>query len=449
MSLFNGKRINTDIFKIDFERMRRGWYNDKYFSNIVAILEALAVGDYLYGGSNPYGIVDADKVKVGDIEVEMQIFHRRKPYSIVTGTDKAIAMLRGATGFWDKNDTWRDTSSNLEVLSVEDGYLAPYGGDPIRVTPVMKIRGRYRDFAILETPVIGCLTRGSRLATNVYETLKAANGKPVLQFAARFDVHEAQPIDGYSYQIAVSRYNHDFGTTVTPFVSTDSQGDWWNGTGGGTVAHAYIACFLGDLSEAMVQYAAVAPLEYKRVALIDFRNDCVHDTMATIKALWRKHLEYLKKGDFEMAERFRLFGVRPDTSGSQRDVSIEPLGDPRLDCGVNPRLVWKLRKALDGAVQYLDPPFEYKKEAEQFVSGVKIIVSGGFRPDKIRMFEKLGVPVDVYGVGSYLLENCSTCGTNNDFTADITRVKVAGKWVEIAKVGRRTCENSDLAVVQL
>lgn len=449
MSLWNGKRIRPDVFKIDVERMRRGWYNDKYFSNIVVILEALAAGGYLYSGSNPRGVVNAESVKVGDIEVEMQIFHRRSPQSLVVGIDKVLAMLKQATGFWNKDGTWHDTSSELEVLAVHDGYFAPYGGNPEKVVPAMKIRGRYRDFAILETPIIGCLTRGSRLATNVYETLIAANGKPVLQFAARFDVHEAQTIDGYSYQIAIERYNHDFGASMAPFVSTDSQGDWWNGTGGGTVAHAYVACFLGDLPEAMVRYASVAPIEFKRVALIDFRNDCVGDTIATLQAFWKEYVKYLKDGNREMAERFRLSGIRPDTSGSLRDVSVERLGRTDLDCGVNPRLVWKLRETLDNAGRMLDGRFEYKEEAERFAKNVKIIVSGGFRPEKIKMFETLGVPVDVYGVGSYFLENCSKCGTNNDFTADITRVKVDGEWIEMAKVGRKTCENKDLEIVQL
>ena len=37
--------------------------------------------------------------------------------------------------------------------------------------PVLKIRGRYRDFALLETAILGVLTRASRIATNVYDVL--------------------------------------------------------------------------------------------------------------------------------------------------------------------------------------------------------------------------------------------------------------------------------------
>jgi len=41
MSLFDGKRLTNDIFKLDSERMRRGWYSDKYFVNILLMLEGV------------------------------------------------------------------------------------------------------------------------------------------------------------------------------------------------------------------------------------------------------------------------------------------------------------------------------------------------------------------------------------------------------------------------
>jgi len=75
------------------------------------------------------------------------------------------------------------------------------------------------------------------------------------------------------------------------------------------------------------------------------------------------------------------------------------------------------------------------------------VVSGGFDPEKIRRFERLGVPVDIYGVGASLLSNCSHCGTNNDFTADVVRVKLDGQWVEMAKLGRKPGSNPLLARV--
>ena len=42
MSIFDGKRLPPETFKLDVERMRRGWYSDKYFYNIVGLLTSLA-----------------------------------------------------------------------------------------------------------------------------------------------------------------------------------------------------------------------------------------------------------------------------------------------------------------------------------------------------------------------------------------------------------------------
>src|SRR5205823_1551692 len=69
--------------------------------------------------------------------------------------------------------------------------------------------------------------------------------------------------------------------------------------------------------------------------------------------------------------------------------------------GVNPQLIWNVRRALD-------------REGFQ---PVKIAVSGGFTVEKIRQFEEKGVPVDMYGVGSSLFQG------RFDFTADVVRVE--------------------------
>src|SRR5581483_7735980 len=98
---------------------------------------------------------------------------------------------------------------------------------------------------------------------------------PVLFFPARFDLHEVQAAAGYAYNIAVQRFNFDHEKDLGPFISTDAQGDWWGGAGGGTVAHAAIASFLGDTAETMMAFAALRPVGIPRIALVDFHNDCV------------------------------------------------------------------------------------------------------------------------------------------------------------------------------
>ena len=55
-------------------------------------------------------------------------------------------------------------------------------------------------------------------------------------------------------------------------------------------------------------------------------------------------------------KKYVLFGVRLDTSGGMRDVNVPPLGDPALDLGVTPRLVFNVRQALDAAWEQWDLP---------------------------------------------------------------------------------------------
>src|SRR5919198_553600 len=69
---------------------------------------------------------------------------------------------------------------------------------------------------------------------------------------------------------------------------------------------------------------------------------------------------------------------------------------------------------------------------------VKIVASGGFDAERIREFERDGVPVDAYGVGSSLLRG------QNDFTADV--VMTDGR--PAAKVGRRFRPNARLELVE-
>jgi len=450
MSLFDGKRLPVSTFKIDVDRMRRGWYSDKYFANIVTVLAALSERGYQFSGANSElekSGVAVHEIPTGDVRVEMQYFTRRSPQSVVVGVDKVLAILKECTGYFDAGGEWVSTYDKLEVEAVQDGFLASYSGDPRRITPVIKIRGRYRDFAMLETPTLGALTRGSRVATNVYEVQVAAGGKQVLFFPARFDAHEVQAADGYAYHIAVELYNRTHDSAVLSAVSTDEQGDWWGGAGGGTVAHSAIACFLGDTAETVLQFASVLPPEAHRIALVDFNNDCIGDSLASMKAMFKRYMELEDAGNHVEARKYVLYGVRPDTGSNLVDKSLEPLGDKKLDRGVNARLVFKLRREIDRAYETWQIPFTWLERAKEYCRNVKITVTGGFTPKKIRDFEENNVPADVYGVGSYLFSNSSENGTNNDFTADVVRVEIDGVWHDLHKVGRLPCDNPALELV--
>ncbi|HEX7091982.1 MAG TPA: nicotinate phosphoribosyltransferase [Longimicrobiales bacterium] len=347
------KRLDPEIFQLPVEKMRSGYYSDKYFTRARDVL--------LAQGHNPV--------------VTMQVFTKKRAW--LGGVDEAIAILKLCLtdGF-----RWED----LEVHALRDGdAVEPW-------ETVMLITGPYAAFAHLETLYLGVLSRRTKVATNTRKVVEAAWPKTVMFFPARHDHWLVQTGDGYAAHIAGA-----IG------VSTDAQASWWGSEGVGTVPHALIACYDGDTVRATVAFAETMPDDVRVVSLVDFENDCVGTALSVARALGP-----------------RLYGVRLDTSETLVDRSIFPqMGrfDPR---GVNPQLVWNVRRALD-------------REGFQHV---QIVVSGGFDAEKIRHFEELGVPVDSYGVGSSLFKD------RYDFTADV--VLVEGK--PLAKAGRRYQPNPRL-----
>ena len=341
-------RLDPALFDLPVEKMRAGWYSDAYFNH--------ARDTLLQDGRHPH--------------VVMQVF--QKKHAWLGGMDEAIAILKLCSHDYD----------GLEIRALYDGdRVEPY-------EPVMHIEGDYTAFAHLETAYLGTLARRTLVTTNVVHVLQAANGKPVIFMPARHDHHRVQAGDGYAAHVAGQVLGTDVG------VTSDEQASWWGGRGIGTVPHALIGAYGGDTVTAAQKFAEWAPAEMNVTVLVDFENDSVRTALEVADAL----------GD-------RLWGVRLDTSESLVDRSLlDELGDFK-PTGVNERLVWKVRDALDAA--------GYER--------IKILVSGGFTVEKIGQFENAGVPVDAYGVGSWLIRG------SNDFTADI--VLTDGK--PSAKVGRR------------
>jgi nicotinate phosphoribosyltransferase len=351
-------RLRPDVFDLPVEKMRAGWYTDAYFNHARATL--------LQDERRP--------------RVVMQVF--QKNHAWLGGMDEAIAILKLCTDEFDA----------LEVRALYDGdRIEPY-------EPVMHIEGDYTSFAHLETPVLGTLARRTLITTNVVRVLEAANGKPIIFMPARHDHHRVQTGDGYAAYTAGQVVGAEIG------VTTDEQASWWGGRGIGTVPHALIASYGGDTVLAARKFADWAAPDMNVTVLVDFENDSVRTALEVADAL----------GD-------RLWGVRLDTSESLVDRSLwGEMGDFR-PTGVNERLVWKVRDALDAS--------GYER--------LRIVASGGFTAEKIRSFEENGVPVDAYGVGSSLIRG------SNDFTGDI--VITDGK--PSAKVGRHYRESTRLEPV--
>ncbi len=352
------KRLDPAIFDLPVEKMRAGWYTDAYFNHTRATL--------IEDGRHP--------------NVVMQVFQKRHAY--LGGMDEALAILKLCA----------DTFSDLTVHALYDGdSIEPYES-------VLTIEGDYTAFAHLETVYLGTLSRRTLITTNTVNVLRAANGKPVIFMAARHDHHRVQTGDGYSAYVAGQIVGAPIG------VTTDEQASWWGGTGLGTVPHSLIASYGGDTVAAAKHFAEWAPDDMNITVLVDFENDSIRTALDVARALGP-----------------RLWGVRLDTSEALVDRSLwEELGDFK-PTGVNPRLVWKVREALDG---------------EGFDS-VRIVVSGGFTVEKIVEFEESDVPVDAYGIGSSLIRG------SNDFTADI----VMTDGTPSAKVGRHYRPSQRLELV--
>jgi nicotinate phosphoribosyltransferase len=230
-------RVPPERFQLPVERIRDGYYSDKYF---------VRTRDVLVGAKrNP--------------QVTMQVFQKQDAW--LGGTDEAIAVLRTCltSGY-----SWGD----IEVLALRDGD---------RVAPretAMLITGPYIAFAHLETVYLGVMARRTRVATNTRLVVEAAWPKPVMFFPARFDHWLVQTGDGYAAHIAGA-----IG------VSTDAQASWWGSSGIGTVPHSLIAAFGGDTVAASVAFAEQMPGDVRVITLVDFDNDCVGTSLAVARAL--------------------------------------------------------------------------------------------------------------------------------------------------------------------
>jgi nicotinate phosphoribosyltransferase len=304
--------------------------------------------------------------------VTMQVFGKTEAF--LGGVDEAIAILKLCAIEWPE----------LEVHALHEGDEIEPG------ETVLLIEGPYDAFAHLETLYLGVLARRTRVGTNTRRVVEAAAPKEIMFFPARHDHWLVQTGDGYAAHFAGA-----IG------VSTDAQASWWGSQGVGTVPHALIAAYGGDTVLATRKFAEQIGPEVRLISLVDFENDCVRTSVEVARAL----------GD-------RLYGVRLDTSEMLVDRSLWNQMGTFKPTGVNPQLVWNVRRGLDQAG----------------FPGVKIVVSGGFTVEKIRDFERERVPVDGYGVGSSLFQG------RFDFTADV--VLVDGR--PCAKVGREYRPNSRL-----
>ncbi len=263
-----------------------------------------------------------------------------------------------------------------EVKALLDKVLPPGSeawslseGEPIqRKEVVLRITAPYQSFGIYETAIIGSLAHGSGWATAARECVEAAQGIPIMSFGAR---HVHPLVSGVMDYAAVAGGCQSCSSAVGANLAGVSPA--------GTMPHALIL-IMGDTAKATVAFDKHMPPEVPRISLVDTFKDEAEESVLVAQAM---------KG--------RLSGVRLDTPSERGRVTAD--------------LTKEVRARLDLA--------GFKE--------VRIFVSGGLDPERIRYFIENKSPVDGFGVGSYI-----SGAKPIDFTADIHEVE--GK--PVAKRGR-------------
>lgn len=232
---------------------------------------------------------------------------------------------------------------------------------------VMRIRGSYGAFGMHETTLLGILSSSCAWATAARECVEAADGRPVLVFGAR---HLHPAVAPVMESIAVKLGGCTAASCVLGAKLCGREPS-------GTVPHAAIL-IMGDTLKLAEAYDAALPPEIGRTFLVDTFHDECEEALRLARAM----------GD-------RLGAVRLDTPSERGGVTAE--------------LVREMR---------------YRLNAEGF-GRVKIVVSGGLNPARIRELSAAGA--DVFGVGSYIAH-----AVPMDMTMDLKEID--GK--PVAKRGR-------------
>ena len=283
------------------EAIRDGTATDAYFERTETALKS--------AGRNPHVVMEvtADQFPTGSFE-------------LFAGVADAAHLLEGRP---------------VDVDALREGQLFDGG-------PVMRIEGRYLDFARYETSLLGLLSQASGFATNALQARLAAPDSQVLSFGARH-VHP-------SIAAVVER-----SALLAGFdgISHVAAGEVLGREASGTMPHSLVICFgRGNQEAAWRAFDEAVEPDVPRIALCDTYADEVEETLRAVETL----------GD-------NLDGVRLDTTGSRR--------------GDFEHIVREVRWELD-ARGYDD---------------LLIFLSGGIGPETMRQLRDLA---DGFGIGGHI-----------------------------------------------
>lgn len=231
---------------------------------------------------------------------------------------------------------------------------------------VMRIIGSYREFGIFETVILGILASSCGWATAARECKEACGGKPFIIFGSRHVHPSVAPV--MERAAVIGGANGASNILAAKILGVEPSG---------TLPHASFL-IAGDTLPVAIAYDEISPKDHKRTVLIDTFKDEVEEALRIAKALGKN-----------------LYAIRLDTPSERGGVTAE--------------LVKEVRARLD-------------IEGYGFV---KIFVSGGLYPEKIRQLSEAGA--DAFGIGSYI-----SGASAIDMTMDLKEIE--GK--PVAKRGR-------------
>ncbi|MBO8136599.1 MAG: nicotinate phosphoribosyltransferase [Desulfotomaculum sp.] len=285
------------LFSADNEEIFRGYTTDIYFVKSMEIIKALGLED---------------------TTVIAEIFASRP--GIMCGTEEVKNLLEGIP---------------VEMEALPEGE--PFESKEV----VMRIKGKYCDFGVYETALLGILASSSGWATASRECAEAAGENGFICFGSRH-VHPAvSPVMERAAMVGGATGASNI--MAAKFAGLEPTG---------TVPHA-VFLVVGDTVKVAKAYYENMPPGSPVIILVDTFKDEAEESLRVAEAL----------GDC-------LNGVRLDT--------------PSERGGVTPQLVKEVRARLDRAGH----------------RHVKIFISGGLNPERIKLLKEAGA--DAFGVGSYI-----------------------------------------------
>jgi nicotinate phosphoribosyltransferase len=203
------------------------------------------------------------------------------PWALFTGTGEALDLM---------------AHLKVKVRAMPEGSVFyPY-------EPVMEIEGRYQDFCVYETALLGLICQASGVSTQAARMKKLAGGRLVMSFGAR-----------RMHPILAPMIERNAYVGGCDGVSVVKSGEVIGEDPMGTMPHSLILC-MGSTVEAIRAYDEVLDPKLKRVALIDTFQDEKFEVLNVAEAL----------GD-------RLYAVRFDTPGSRRGNFYRILEEARWE----------------------------------------------------------------------------------------------------------------------